>query len=79
MVEEADVGIDHPDVADVGVVPEAEAHIQVVNNQMEEAAQVDPVPEVWEVSKAVLIHGLIPMSKTPTTTIVLEAIGESNF
>ena len=79
MVEEADVVIDHPDVADVGVVPGAEAHIQVANNQMEEAAQVDPAPEVWVVSKAVLIHGLIPMSKTPTTTIVPEAIGESNF
>ena len=47
------------------------------NNQMEEVVLVDPVPARTQlVSKAVLIHGLIPMTKNPAaqkTPIIREA------
>lgn len=67
VVDEADVGINHPDVVDEVVAAEAEA-FQIVNSQMGQVVQVDPaLAEMWVDSKAVLIHGLIPMSKSLTT------------
>jgi len=67
VADEADVGINHPDVVDGVVAAEAEA-FQIVNSQMGQVVQVDPaLAEMWVDSKAVLIHGLIPMSRSLAT------------
>merc|ERR1719483_482044 len=72
-----DAGINHPDVVGVVAVPVAEPSQAGHNNQMEEVVLVDPVPARTQlVSKAVLIHGLIPMTKNPValkTPIIREA------
>ena len=39
---------------------------------MEEVVQADPAPEVRVASKAVLIHGQIPMTKNPVTILIPE-------